>query len=235
MKPILLSLSFLGCALLSGCTDSEASAAQAHETPPENGAQFKKGEGISITKKMASSIGLQTAEVTEQTIASRLELKIRRASAPREASGWVTASEAEKISVGSVVEIATSPITKGSVKSISKPVSPGFGEFEVTVTTEADVPAEIEVEAVIVLPQTEAGASIPRSALLTTAEGQFVYAKNGKYFYRTGITVGAMNEDHVEVTEGLYAGDEVVTTPVMSLWMAELQVLRGGKACNCGH
>ena len=50
-----------------------------------------------------------------------------------------------------------------------------------------------------------------------------------------GVTVGAMNEDHAEITEGLFAGDSVVTTPVMSLWMAELQVLRGGKACTCGH
>ena len=59
--------------------------------------------------------------------------------------------------------------------------------------------------------------------------------RNGKFFVRTPVTAGAMNDDHVEITEGLYAGDEVVTTPVMSLWMAELQVLRGGKACTCGH
>ena len=49
------------------------------------------------------------------------------------------------------------------------------------------------------------------------------------------MKVGAANEQSVEITDGLYAGDEIVAAPVMSLWMAELQVLRGGKACTCGH
>ena len=44
-----------------------------------------------------------------------------------------------------------------------------------------------------------------------------------------------MDEDHVEIKDGLYSGDVVVTKAVKSLWMAELQVLRGGKACSCGH
>jgi multidrug efflux pump subunit AcrA (membrane-fusion protein) len=77
--------------------------------------------------------------------------------------------------------------------------------------------------------------SIPKSALLTTAEGTFVYAENDEYFLRTPVQVGAVNENHVEIIDGLYTGDVVVTTPVMSLWLAELQILRGGKACTCGH
>jgi hypothetical protein len=39
----------------------------------------------------------------------------------------------------------------------------------------------------------------------------------------------------VQITDGLYAGDQVVVQPVMSLWLAELQSLRGGKACADGH
>ena len=58
---------------------------------------------------------------------------------------------------------------------------------------------------------------------------------NGKFYLRTAVKVGAMNEQAVEITDGLYSGDEIVASPVMSLWMAELQVLRGGKACTCGH
>jgi multidrug efflux pump subunit AcrA (membrane-fusion protein) len=77
--------------------------------------------------------------------------------------------------------------------------------------------------------------SIPRSALLKTAEGTFAYTVNGKFYLRTPVKVGAMNEHVVEITDGLYAGDEIIASPVMSLWMAELQVLRGGKACTCGH
>ncbi len=74
--------------------------------------------------------------------------------------------------------------------------------------------------------------AIPANALLTTAEGTFVYAKNDEFYLRPG-KVGARSGDHLEITDGLYTGDESVTTPVMSLWLAEL-VLRGGKACGGG-
>lgn len=72
-------------------------------------------------------------------------------------------------------------------------------------------------------------------ALLKTAEGSFVYTVNGSFYVRSPVKTGAANNKFVEITDGLYSGDEIVTTPVISLWMAELQVLRGGKACTCGH
>ena len=184
---------------------------------------------------MAKSIGLQTADVEEQKIASRLKFTLQPRPGTNEATGWITATQAEKIQPGQVVELSGNPGTKGKVSDIAKHALSGLVDFEITVTTDTAMEDSNEVEASVVLPETEAAASIPRSALLSTAEGYFVYAKNGKFFFRMGVTVGAMNDDHVEITEGLYAGDEVVTTPVMSLWMAELQVLRGGKACTCGH
>ena len=76
---------------------------------------------------------------------------------------------------------------------------------------------------------------IPKSALLKTAEGSFVYTINGDYFVRAPIKTGVAQDGIVEVTDGLYSGDQVVTTPVMTLWMAELQSIRGGKACADGH
>ncbi len=235
MKLILLSLSALAIAVLPSCTESGASAVASTERPPENGAQFKKGEGISLTDEMAKSIGLQTADVEEQKIASRVPFTLQPRPGTNEATGWLDASQAEKIQPGAVVEIAGQPSTKGKVKSIEKHALSALVDFEIVVATEAALADGKEIQAAVVLPEAEAAASIPRSALLSTAEGYFVYAKNGKFFFRMGVTVGAMNDDHVEITEGLYAGDEVVTTPVMSLWMAELQVLRGGKACTCGH
>jgi multidrug efflux pump subunit AcrA (membrane-fusion protein) len=77
--------------------------------------------------------------------------------------------------------------------------------------------------------------SIPRSALLQTAEGNFVYTVSGNRFVRTTIKIGARNDKFVEVVDGLYAGDQVVVKPVMTLWLAELQAIRGGKACADGH
>lgn len=234
MKLILIALSVFALALLPSCTESEASAA-AVEGPPENGAQFKKGEGLSLTDEMVESIGLQTTDVEELRIASRVQFMLQPRPGTNEATGWLNASQAEKIQPGALVEIAGQPGTIGKVKTIEKNALSALMDFEVVVTTDSTLADAAEVQAAVVLPESDAAASIPRSALLSTAEGYFVYAKNGKFFVRTPVKAGAMNDDHVEITEGLYAGDEVVTTPVMSLWMAELQVLRGGKACTCGH
>ena len=235
MKLILLLLSFLALTVLPGCTESDGSDVTPPERPPENGAQFKKGEGISLTDQMARSIGLQTTEVTEQKIAAKLPLTLRPLAGGTEASGWLPTGQAERVPLGASVEFAGDGTTTGAVKSIEKPAHTGLVDTEVIVALDKPLNEATEVNASIQLPEAEATASIPRSALLKTAEGYFVYAKNGNYFFRMGVTVGAMNDNHVEITEGLFSGDEVVTTPVMSLWMAELQVLRGGKACNCGH
>ena len=73
--------------------------------------------------------------------------------------------------------------------------------------------------------------SVPRSALLTTVEGHFVYAGNGGFFLRTPVKIGTQSAEWVEIADGLYAGDKIVSAAVISLWLAELQYLRGGKAC----
>jgi hypothetical protein len=152
-----------------------------------------------------------------------------------EATGWLNASQVEKIQPGATVQISGQPGITARIKSIEKDKTSALSESEVVVVTENPLKGGSEVEAAVVLPETEEAASIPRSALFSTAEGSFAYAKNGNFFVRTPVTTGAMDEDHVEIKDGLYSGDVVVTKAVKSLWMAELQVLRGGKACSCGH
>ena len=53
----------------------------------------------------------------------------------------------------------------------------------------------------------------------------------GTYLVRAPVKVGARNGDLVEIKDGLYAGDQVVLQPVMSLWMTELAAVKGGQAC----
>ena len=76
---------------------------------------------------------------------------------------------------------------------------------------------------------------MPRSSIFRTTEGDFVYTVNGEHFVRAPVKLGRVNHDFAEVTDGLYAGDQIVVQPVMTLWMAELQSIRGGKACADGH
>jgi hypothetical protein len=73
--------------------------------------------------------------------------------------------------------------------------------------------------------------TIPSAAVLGCSEGQFVYAVSGEHLVRTAVKVGASNSDLIEITEGLYAGDQVVLEPVLSLWMTELAAVKGGQAC----
>jgi multidrug efflux pump subunit AcrA (membrane-fusion protein) len=79
-------------------------------------------------------------------------------------------------------------------------------------------------------------ATVPKSAVLKTAEGAFVYTVSGEFFLRTPVKVGAdAGDTAVEIKDGLYTGDQIVTHPIMTLWMAELQAIRGGASCADGH
>jgi multidrug efflux pump subunit AcrA (membrane-fusion protein) len=70
--------------------------------------------------------------------------------------------------------------------------------------------------------------AVPRSALLDAATGTFVYVVNGDHYLRTPVKTEARSADFVEITDGLYAGDVVVVSPVEQLWLAELRLTKGG-------
>jgi len=233
---LLAGLGSLAFATLNtSCQKSEAASSTASpERIAENGAQFKKGEGLSITDEMKTSIGLKIEDVGEEKVGSSVTLQLT-ANGANLATGWISPAQAALLKPGMEVRIegSTSPIV-GSITRID-PAPLGAGDAEITVATQVPLATGAALTAVAACLEGEAAPAIPGSALLKTAEGTFVYTVNGNFFVRTPVTVGASNERLVEIKDGLYAGDQVVTTPVMSLWMAELQVLRGGKACTCGH
>lgn len=232
MKPLLIALLAPFAASLSGCSDSAASPSPEHAPAPENGAQFKEGKGVSLTTLMMKSIGLQTAEVGEERFAPSFTATLQAMQRGTEVSGWLTETQAAHVRPGMEVELGSA---KGRVLRVEKAPYVTLGDFEVTVQTTHPTEAGKAIQATFRFPAGEAVPAIPKGALLTTAEGTFVYAKNDEFFVRTPVKVGTASGDHVEITDGLYTGDEIVTTPVMSLWLAELQILRGGKACTCGH
>lgn len=240
MKPsqlLLTGIASLAIATLNtSCQESDAATAKAHEQPAENGAQFKKGEGLSLTDEMQSSIGLKIEDVIEEKVATTMKLELT-AAGENTASGWISPVQAAALKPGMEVKLrknATAPVMKGVVERIdAAPLA--STEAEITVKTDEPLTTGMRLEGTLENEAGEAVAAIPASALLKTAEGTFVYTVNGKFFVRTPVTIGATNDNHVEIKDGLYTGDQVVSTPVMSLWMAELQVLRGGKACTCGH
>ena len=228
-KSLLIILSSLCAIFNSACNESTAKAT---EKAPENGAQFKKGEGLSLTDVMKKSIGLTVAEVGEEEISSSIILDLT-ATRPNEARGTLPATTAASIKPG--MEVTMSSTLKGTVQSVEKIPFGMPGDLEVTVAMPSPLPSGSTFKGTVEIPANGAVPAVPASAVLKTAEGSFVYTVNGSFYVRSPVKTGAANDKFVEITDGLYSGDEIVTTPVMSLWMAELQVLRGGKACTCGH
>ena len=245
MKHALLLIALAG---LVACSKPATDATKAPERPAENGAQYKDREGVALTEIMKKSIGLQVAEVEEAKVAPRFTVplhvlpaangfqKIALTSTSRIASGWLTTAEAARVKPGMPVSLhAGTDSIPAVVKGIEKSPYHVAGEFEVTVEADEALEVGTRVLATFRGEAGEAAAAVPRSALLKTAEGNFVYALNGERYVRTPVKVGAESDERVEITDGLYSGDQIVTQGVMPLWLAELQALRGGKACNCGH
>lgn len=238
MKSSSLLISSFGILALtafnSSCQRSNAAIAKTEERAPENGAQFKRGEGLSLTDEMRTSIGLKVEDVAEEKVGSSVKLSLA-ASDTHTATGWISPAQAVMIHPGIEVRMhSSSAALKGTVDRI-EPAPFVSGDAEIIVTSEDPLTPGTALTAILENSAGDAVPAIPSSALLKTAEGTFVYTVNGKFFVRTPVIIGAVNDRHVEIKDGLYAGDQIVTTPVMSLWMAELQVLRGGKACTCGH
>ena len=233
MKTLILASIAIAAALtLSGCGPAEA---RTDGHPPESGATFKTGVGVSLTDTMKKAIALKVAEVGEAKVAPSFTVTLSPSA--NELSGWLTAEQAALVKPGMKIELRAegAPQTRGTVKRIEKAPYATLGDFEIAVETAEPFETGVRVQATFRATPGEAVTAVPRSALLKTAEGHFVYAVNGEYFVRTPVKVGAMSEEHAEIADGLYAGDQIVVSPVMSLWLAELQVLRGGKACACGH
>lgn len=240
MKFLIIPLLALIPVWFSGCTQSAVGEEQHAPKVSENGATFKEGKGVSLTETMAQSIGLKTAEVAGEKIAPVLVVRLQTLQQGNEAVGWLSPEQAATVKPYMEVELrpaggVDAPALKGKIFRVEKTTVVSGGDYELTVQSATPLDSNTALSATIHLEAKEDLTSIPRSALLSTAEGHFVYAKNGEFYVRTPVKVGAISSTQVEVTDGLYTGDEIVTQPVMSLWLAELQILRGGKACTCGH
>jgi hypothetical protein len=251
---IRIPLVILIAATFVACEKPTADTQEPKKGEPTTGVgdavQLKDGHGILLHPKLQQSIGVEVAEVTEEKVASEITMdlhviqgvdSLRRVALTSgggtEANGWIAEAKARFIKTGQAVDlhVAGGPIEKGVVKRVEKPLYASLGAYEVVVETTALFDTGTRLTATFRSPPGDAVTAIPRAALLKTAEGSFVYTINESFYLRTPVTIGAMNADFVEITDGLYAGDQIVTAPVNTLWMAELQLLRGGKACTCGH
>jgi multidrug efflux pump subunit AcrA (membrane-fusion protein) len=225
------------------------------ESPEVLGAAFKEGKGLEISEQTKKALGLEMVEVTEEKMSSTFVIPIQvyreattkvissNAKSDRAyATGVINVDQAKQVKPGQSVTLeiteSSSEQVLGKVIRLNRSTESVLGGIEVLLEI-PDSQHLLEVGAMLQATFTsskeESVTVIPKSALLKTATGTFVYVLNGKHLFRTAVKIGSENEDFVEIKDGLYSGDQVAKQPVMSLWMAELQAVNAGTACGGGH
>ncbi len=233
----------LGALLLTGCNSSSGETAIHSDDESSEGITFSTKNGLAIPSATAKFIGLQIADVRERKISTTLKFSAQVYRITGEtalASGSISAADANKLIARQYITVQTSDGTALSahITSVQSALEKFSEQAEVLLTisnTHASLSVGSSLTATAPLSGEQNVVSVPRSALLQTTEGDFVYAVNGAHYIRTAVKLGGQDEAFAEITDGLYAGDQIVVKPVMALWMAELQTLRGGKSCCAGH
>ena len=213
------------------------------ETDPV-GASFKEGSGIQMGSKTKESIGLKTVEVEDRTTRRDIRFTAQVYREAREisqnqgepsgfayASAWVDGTTADQLSTGTTLLIDGVNKTTGIVMRADRTMVESGGPVEILIQIHDNVQVWKIGTFAYASSVSDEGAAvtmIPISAVLETAYGPFAYVANGAFFTRTEISLGARYGDHIEITDGLYSGDEVVAQPVETLYLIELRATKGG-------
>lgn len=254
---ILVQVAGLCSFLLVGCgkkneathdpSKEEAGEKDAHghgEEAPA-GASFKAGKGVILTDETRTILGVEVVDVTEQKLPKEFTFNVQvfgekhhhqlnpqdHSGCDVHASGLVSSNAAVGVKAGQLVNIlkATNIVAAGVVLNVQKALALGESEIVVGISNAATTLKAGEfVSASITQPREEVVTVVPKSAVLRTSEGEFVYAVNGDAYFRTAVKVGSQGAGFVEITDGLLAGDRVVTKPVETLWLIELRATKGG-------
>jgi hypothetical protein len=215
-----------------------------HGEESPSGASFKAGKGVSLTDETRKILGLEVADVAEEKLAQTVQFTAQVYVAARNhltsalnppaptllASGLVAPAQAALVRAGMSVRFSASSgaTAEGTVKEVHSSLALGDSEIDVILSETGALKSGDFALGTITLPRAEAVTVIPKSALLRTSEGSFVYAVNGTAYFRTAVKIGAESADLAEITDGLLAGDQVVIQPVQTLWLIELRAVKGG-------
>ena len=224
------ALAFAGCQKKPGAAAAGAIV--------EIGPKYSPKNGLYVPSDTRLSLGVKIVEVTEQKVPATLDVQLRVYQNGGEsilASASVTPEEAKQLKRGQLVHARSNGASlTGSVTRVNDQLQKVTGMAEVLVEfgnasgasgVGAFLPASVDLDSAAVV------VTIPRAALLECSDGHSVYTVSGDNFVRAPVKVGAISGDLVEIKDGLYAGDQVVLQPVMSLWMTELAAVKGGQAC----
>ena len=245
-----MAISFAGCGHQEGDGHGHGKEAAhgkdaGHGEEPPSGASFKPGKGVILTDETRKILGVEVADVTERKLPNQIRFTVQvfgeahhhalkdddHTGCDVHGSALLPADRASAVKSGQPVQVlknTNSPLG-GVVLGVQKALALGESEVVIGVSNAtAALKAGEFVPARINLPRDEPVMAIPQAALLRTSEGTFVYAANGDAYFRTAVKVGGEADGWVEITDGLLAGDQVVSQPVETLWLIELRATKGG-------
>ena len=216
-----------------------------HGEESPSGASFKPGKGVIVTEETRKILGVEVVDVAERKLPNQIRFTVQvfgekhhhfanqedHSGCDVHGSAFLPTDRAAVAKPGQSVQLlkdTNSPLN-GVVLAVQKALALGESEIVIGVSNATPLlkPGEF-VPARINLPRDAAVAAIPQSAILRTSEGTFVYAVNGDAYFRTAVKIGTDADGWVEITDGLLAGDQVVTKPVETLWLIELRATKGG-------
>ena len=259
MRRTMLSF-ILGLALvavIAGCSQKDhgephgevdhshnADGSHADSAQSFSGATHKEGTGITLLEETRTLLGVQTAEVQEQVLPRTIRFTARvfeigrlagdKSPANSLALGTVSTNDAAPLHPGLPVqfEVVSGSTVTGVVQQVSP--SPAAGEAEVITAFSATTTTLKQGsfgQMTVSVPNAKATLVVPREAVIRGTSGNLVYAVNGHAYTLTWVEIGAEANGMVEITDGLFAGDSVVTRGAMDLWLVELRAVKGGQGC----
>ncbi len=223
-----LTILALGGLALAGCGKPAPAGGHAgHDHDAHNHAegespvQFKEGTGLQLSAETSTSLGLKTGEVEERAVRHTYEVtaSVYDAGPPARASSFVPVEIAD--------DLEKHPPAEARILAIHRELSSAVTQVEIVFAIEGTPPVGSTISLTLRGPVTT-GTAVPRSALLRTATGTFVYVVNGASLLRTTVKPGASDGEYIEILDGLYAGDVVATAGVEQLWLTELRLTKGG-------
>ncbi len=225
---------FLAIALtFAGCGRNEPTGAHephdhgdahdhGHAEEKETGsATFKEGQGLQLADETFAALGVETAKVEERAITPAFEIiaSVFDAGPPARASSLAPAEVVEALE--------EHPPAEARLLATRRDFAHARSQVEIIL----ELPGAPAVGTTLNLTlrgSTREGAAVPRSAVLRSATGTFVYVVNGSHLLRAPVQTGASDGEYIEILDGLHTGDVVVTAAVEQLWLTELRLTKGG-------
>lgn len=214
-----------------------------HEEAPA-GATFKPGKGIILTSETRTNLGIVIADVTERIVPNEVHFNLQvfgekhhhtlgeldHTGCDVHGSGLVATKEGAVINAGQPVQVRKgSNALNGVVIKVAKSLALGDSEIVVGVSNASTLLKSGDfVAGKIVVDRKDTVVAVPKTGVLRTSEGTFVYTVNGDAYFRTPVKIGAEANGFVEILDGLLSGDQIVTKPVETLWLIELRATKGG-------